>query len=65
MFGMTPDGAVVRRGLAYRSNEPNPVSAEDMKKLMRLGLKRDLDLRTSEGVNAAPDQVPPARLGYG
>ncbi len=40
------DGATVARGLAYRSDTFNPMSAEDIKKLERVGLKNDYDLRT-------------------
>ena len=29
----TPDGSMVRRGLAYRSNQLNPISPDDMKRL--------------------------------
>ena len=51
-------GAVVRKGLAYRSNQLNPVSPQDMAKLARLGLKRDFDLRTADEVKADPDELP-------
>jgi protein-tyrosine phosphatase len=55
----TADGATVRRGLAYRSDTFNPMSAEDIRKLERLGLKNDYDLRTTAEVKARPDQMPP------
>jgi protein-tyrosine phosphatase len=54
----TADGSVVRRGVAYRSNQLNPISADDMKKIAALGLKNDFDLRTAEERNAKPDQLP-------
>ncbi len=55
----TGDGATVKRGLAYRSDTFNPMSAEDIRKLERLGLKNDYDLRTAAEVKAMPDQMPP------
>jgi protein-tyrosine phosphatase len=55
----TRDGAVVRKGLAYRSDELNPVSTEDLKKIAELGLKNDFDLRTTEEVKTRPDELPP------
>ena len=55
----TRDGATVIRGLAYRSDTFNPMDAEDIKKLERVGLKNDYDLRTVSEVKAKPDQVPP------
>ena len=55
----TADGATVARGLAYRSDTFNPMSAEDIKKLERLGLKNDYDLRTTAEVKAKPDRMPP------
>ena len=54
----TRDGATVARGLVYRSDTFNPMSAEDIKKLERLGLKNDYDLRTTSEVKAKPDQMP-------
>lgn len=55
----TSQGAIVARGLAYRSDTFNPMSAEDIKKLERLELKNDYDLRTTSEVKARPDQIPP------
>ena len=55
----TRDGATVARGLAYRSDTFNPMSAEDIKKLERLNLKNDYDLRTTSEVKVKPDQIPP------
>jgi protein-tyrosine phosphatase len=52
------DGAVVRRGLAYRSSGLNPISPDDAEKIARLGLKTVFDLRTAEEVNARPDELP-------
>ena len=54
----TCDGATVTRGLVYRSDNFNPMSAEDLKKLERLGLKNDYDLRTTSEVKTKPDQMP-------
>jgi protein-tyrosine phosphatase len=54
----TADGEVVRRGVAYRSNQLNPISADDMKKIAALGLKNDFDLRTAEEREAKPDELP-------
>ena len=55
----TRDGATVVRGLAYRSDTFNPMSAEDIKKLERVELRNDYDLRTTAEVKAAPDEMPP------
>lgn len=54
----TQDGAVVVEGLAYRSDTFNPMNAEDIKKLERLDLKYDYDLRTNSEVKEKPDQIP-------
>ena len=55
----TGHGASIARGLAYRSDTFNPMSKEDVKKLERLGLQNDYDLRTTSEVKAKPDQMPP------
>jgi protein-tyrosine phosphatase len=55
----TSDGKTVARGIAYRSDTFNPMSAEEIKKLERLALKNDYDLRTAAEVKAKPDQLPP------
>jgi protein-tyrosine phosphatase len=55
----TRDGAAVRYGVAYRSDELNPVSPDDIKKIAALGLKNDFDLRTAEEREARPDELPP------
>ena len=54
----TRDGSLVRRGVAYRSNQLNPVTPDDMKKLAALGLKNDFDLRAAGEREAKPDQLP-------
>jgi protein-tyrosine phosphatase len=54
----TVDGSVVRRGVAYRSNQRNRVSADDVKKLAALGLRNDFDLRTAAEREAKPDELP-------
>jgi protein-tyrosine phosphatase len=55
----TANGASVARGMAYRSDTFNPMKAADIKKLERLELKNDYDLRTTSEVKARPDQIPP------
>jgi len=55
----TQDVATVELGLTYRSDAFYPMSAEDIKKLERLGLKNDYHLRTTSEVKAKPDQMPP------
>jgi len=55
----TRDGKTVARGIAYRSDTFNPMSAEEIKKLERLDLKNDYDLRTSAEAKAMPDELPP------
>ena len=56
---MTADGSMVRRGVAYRANQLNPISPTDLKKIADLGLKNDFDLRTAEEREAKPDILPP------
>jgi protein-tyrosine phosphatase len=56
---MTADGSMVRRGVAYRANQLNPISPADLKKIADLGLKNDFDLRTAEEREAKPDILPP------
>ena len=58
----TADGATVARGLACRSDTFNPMSAEDIKKLERLGLKNDYDLRTTAEVKAKPHICRPGEV---
>jgi protein-tyrosine phosphatase len=55
----TQDGSVVRRGIAYRSDQLNPITPDDMKKLTALGLRNDFDLRTAAERQKRPDQLPP------
>jgi protein-tyrosine phosphatase len=55
----TRTGAIVVRGLAYRSDTFNPMTAEDIKKLESVGLKNNYDLRTTPEVKAKPDEMPP------
>jgi protein-tyrosine phosphatase len=54
----TADGSLVRRGIAYRANQLNPISPADLKKIADLGLKNDFDLRTAEEREAKPDVLP-------
>lgn len=56
----TRDGQTVARGVAYRSDTFNPMSAEERKKLELLGLKNDYDLRTTAEIKAMPDELPPS-----
>jgi protein-tyrosine phosphatase len=56
---ITSNGSVVRRGVAYRSNQLNPVAPADIQKIAALGLKNDYDLRTAAEREARPDQLPP------
>ena len=55
----TRSGAVVMRGLIYRSDTFNPMNSEDINNLERVGLKNDYDLRTTAEVKIKPDQMPP------
>jgi protein tyrosine/serine phosphatase len=55
----TADGSMVRRGIAYRANQLNPISPADLKKIADLGLKNDFDLRTAEEREAKPEILPP------
>jgi protein-tyrosine phosphatase len=55
----TSDGKTVARGIAYRSDTFNPMSAEEITSLELLSLKNDYDLRTNAEVKAMPDELPP------
>jgi protein-tyrosine phosphatase len=44
--------------LVYRSDQPNPVTPEDLLRLGELGLRTVFDLRTEEEAAECPDQVP-------
>mgnify|MGYP001825317758 FL=1 len=55
----TRDGATVVSGLVYRSDTFNPMSAGELKKLERLNLKNDYDLRTIAEAKVKPDLIPP------
>lgn len=55
----TRDGAIVVRGLVYRSNQLAPISPSDMEKLAELGIENDYDLRTEAERTSLPDQLPP------
>ncbi len=54
----TVDGRIVRTGLVYRSDQPNPVTPDDLDRLAALGLKTVFDLRTDEEAADRPDQLP-------
>jgi protein-tyrosine phosphatase len=55
----TRDGSTVAHGLVYRSDTFNPLGPDDIKRLGRIGLKNDYDLRTTAEVKVKPDQIPP------
>lgn len=54
----TRESGIVARGIAYRSDAFHPLSAEDVMRLERLGLKNNYDLRTEAEAEARPDQLP-------
>ncbi|GAB1348133.1 tyrosine-protein phosphatase [Ignavibacteriales bacterium] len=54
----TTNGAIVARGLVYRSNQLNNISAGDMLLLGKLNLKNAFDLRTAAEKNPMPDELP-------
>ena len=54
----TRDGAVVRRGLLYRSGQLHRIPRADIEKLAALELVRDYDLRTEQERTARPDELP-------
>jgi protein-tyrosine phosphatase len=54
----TKHGSVVAHKLIYRSDQLNPVSSADLKKIAELGLKTDFDLRTEAERDGAPDMIP-------
>jgi protein-tyrosine phosphatase len=60
----TKDGMIVRHGLVYRSDTFNPMNATDIKRLERLELKNDYDLRTAAEAKAKPDEIPPGVKYY-
>lgn len=53
------NGAAVRSGLLYRSNQLNPMSPGDLTQLTNLGLVTVFDLRTADERDSRPDQLPP------
>lgn len=54
----TTTGKTIKEGLLYRSNQLNPISAEDQSKLDSLHLKTVYDLRTAAEREESPDQLP-------
>lgn len=54
----TREGAVVRQKTLYRSDQFNPVSRDDLRRLQALNLKTAFDLRTEEERAQRPDQLP-------
>ena len=54
----TSDGATVRSGLVYRSNQLSGISPSDMEKLAALKLESAFDLRTAEEREKRPDELP-------
>jgi protein-tyrosine phosphatase len=53
------DGKLVRTGLAYRSDQLNPVADVDAARLAGLGLTSVFDLRSPDEAAARPDHLPP------
>ena len=53
------DGAVVRSGMIYRSDQLSRISPDDLARIAALGLRTDYDLRTAEERAEAPDELPP------
>lgn len=54
----TADGATVRNGLVYRSNQLSGITPEDMKKIADLKLRNAFDLRTEEEAKTRPEELP-------
>ena len=54
----TADGARLREGLLYRSNQLSGLTEADKQRLAALGLRTDFDLRTEKERTARPDEVP-------
>ncbi|MFG2969217.1 tyrosine-protein phosphatase [Streptomyces sp. NPDC048288] len=54
----TADGHWVKMGEIYRSDALNKLTAADVAKLGRLGIRADYDLRTESERTSAPDVVP-------
>jgi protein-tyrosine phosphatase len=55
----TVNGATVKRGLVYRSNQLSGIKPNDLAKLGALNLKVAYDLRTVEEKTKRPDELPP------
>ena len=53
------DGAVVRSGKIYRSDQLSRISPDDLARIAALGLRTDYDLRTAEERAEVPDELPP------
>jgi protein-tyrosine phosphatase len=54
----TRSGAIVARGLLYRSNQLSGIPSDDMGKLAELHLKSVYDLRTAEERRERPEELP-------
>ncbi|MEV0845282.1 tyrosine-protein phosphatase [Streptomyces sp. NPDC049954] len=54
----TADGHWVKMGEVYRSGALDQLTDADLRKLRRLGIKLDIDLRTDEERATAPDRLP-------
>jgi hypothetical protein len=54
----TADGRTVMRRLVYRSDVFHPLTADDIARLARVGLRQIYDLRTTAEIKVQPDQVP-------
>jgi protein-tyrosine phosphatase len=54
----TAEGTTVAFGLAYRSDRLHGLTADDHRKLDRVGLRHCFDLRTAAEIAARPNQIP-------
>ncbi|MFI0717765.1 tyrosine-protein phosphatase [Streptomyces sp. NPDC021224] len=54
----TTDGQWVRMGVLYRSGDLSTLTDADLATLHRLGIRTDIDLRTSTERSTAPDRLP-------
>ena len=54
----TVNGLIVKRGVTYRSNAFNFMTAQDLVKADSLKLKNDYDLRTTAEIGPEPDIIP-------
>lgn len=57
----TADGGVTRHGVLYRADSLARLSAQDLERLVALGISTIVDLRTADECARAPDRLPPGR----